>query len=105
MNYKGHTAVVKFSEEDKVFFGKVVFINDLVTFEADSVKELEKEFYQSVDAYLSFCEKVGKDPEKTFKGSFNIRISPALHKKLSLKALGESKSLNKLIEQGLTELV
>ncbi len=101
MNYKGYTATVKFSEKDKMFWGKIDFINDTITFEADSVQKLEEEFHNSVDEYLDFCKKVGKAPEKTFKGSFNIRISPELHKKLSLIAIKKSKSLNKLIEESL----
>ncbi len=103
MNYKGYTAIVEYSDEDNIFFGKIGLIDDLITFEADSVKDLEQEFHKSVEDYLKICKEVGKNPEKTFKGTFNIRISPGLHKKLSLEALKKSKSLNKIVEQKLEE--
>lgn len=105
MKYKGYQAIVEFSEEDNVFFGKIAFLSDLVTFEGTSVQMLEENFHKSVDDYLETCEKIGKKPEKMFKGSFNIRISPVLHRKLAIKSLNQKKSLNKFIEQALEKVV
>ena len=51
-------------------------------------------FYAAVDDYLEFCKEVGKDPEREYKGTFNVRISPELHKKLALRAFKDGCSLN-----------
>ena len=40
LEYKGYTGTVEFSAEDKVFFGKIPGIRDVVTFEAETVKKL-----------------------------------------------------------------
>ncbi len=101
LEYKGYIGRVEFSAEDKVFHGKIEYINDLVTFEATSVEELEKEFKTSVDDYLETCRKLDIDPQKSFKGTFNIRITPELHKEIAFQAAKRKLSLNRLVEEAL----
>ncbi|MBQ3687297.1 MAG: type II toxin-antitoxin system HicB family antitoxin, partial [Treponema sp.] len=55
----------------------------------------------AVDDYLSLCEQEGKEPEKAYKGSFNIRISPNLHKKLAIYTMEHGMSLNSFIERSI----
>ena len=57
---KDLTGSVLYNPEDRVFHGKIEFINDLVTFEGRSVDELEAAFAEAVDDYLELCETVGK---------------------------------------------
>ncbi len=76
MNYENHQASVHFSSEDDVFFGKIPGISDLVTFEGKSVKELKSLFREAVEDYIETCAEAGKKPEKTCKGSFNLRLYP-----------------------------
>ena len=59
-------------------------IRSLISYEGESAKELLNDFHDAVDTYLEHCKEEGKKPELAFKGSFNIRLSPALHKKLFL---------------------
>ena len=56
---------------------------DLVLYriECADIQNVEKEFHEAVDDYLEFCKEVGKEPDKEYKGSFNVRISLELHKK------------------------
>lgn len=53
LKYKSYTGSVEYSAEDSVFHGKILDINDLVTYEASHLKELEKSFKEAVDDYLS----------------------------------------------------
>ena len=103
LEYKGYYAKVEYSSEDKVLFGKIEGINDLVNFESDSTEGIEKEFREAVDDYLEFCKEVGKEPDKVYKGTFNVRINPELHKKIALIALKNGDTLNKTIEKALEE--
>ncbi len=103
LEYKGYYAKVEYSSEDKVLFGKIEGINDLVNFESDSTEGIEKEFREAVDDYLEFCKEVGKEPDKVYKGTFNVRINPELHKKITLIALKNGDTLNKTIEKALEE--
>ncbi len=98
MEYKGYHASVDYSDEDEVFFGKIAFIKDSVTFHAENAKDLRKEFEAAVDGYIAACQKFGRDPQKPFKGGFNVRIKPELHKNAALAALKRKVSLNKFVE-------
>jgi len=60
LTYKGFTAKVEFSADDEVFFGRVLDIDDIVTFHADTVEELKAEMSGMIDFYIETCEKKGK---------------------------------------------
>lgn len=101
LKYKDYRATINYSAEDNVLFGKIEGINALVTFEAENVSELQSAFEEAVDDYLIYCEDHGIKPEKEYKGTFNVRISPELHKQISVEAENEHISLNKYIENAL----
>jgi len=102
MTYKGYIATVHYSDEDKVFFGKIHGINDLVTFEGDTAKSLSNEFHKAVDDYLKTCKTLGKNPDKAFNGVFNIRTGKDLHRKAALLAEKYQISLNDLVKTALS---
>jgi predicted HicB family RNase H-like nuclease len=81
-----------------VFFGKIELIDDLVTFEANSACELETNFHNAVDEYLQTCKELNRNPQKTYKGVFNVRIDPKLHQKLHQEALKAGMSLNAFVQ-------
>ncbi|MBQ9823127.1 MAG: type II toxin-antitoxin system HicB family antitoxin [Solobacterium sp.] len=101
LEYKGYVGSLEFSEEDSLLFGKVLGIRSLISYEGESAKELLEDFHQAVDDYLSLCEETGTEPEKPFKGSFNIRISSELHKRLFIEAVSRNMSLNSLVAEKL----
>ena len=97
LEYKGYYTRIEYDAQDMILHGKIEGINDLVDFEAESAQEIEKEFHAAVDDYLAFCAEIGKEPDKEYKGTFNVRISPQLHKKLAQKALSEGITLNQAV--------
>lgn len=105
LEYKGYVGTVEFSAEDKIFFGKIQGINDLVTFEGTSVDELEKSFQESILDYLETCATLNKSPEKVFKGSFNVRVSQELHQKTALLASKKGLNLNDVVKKALNYIV
>ena len=68
LEYKGYHTVVEYDVESKTLHGVVEGINDFVNFVCEKPAQVEKEFHKAVDDYLSFCEEVGKEPEKTVPG-------------------------------------
>lgn len=94
---------VHYSAKDDLMFGKIEGINDLVTFEGSSVKELRKAFKEAVDDYVAMCAQTGKDPFKSFKGSFNIRIPAEMHKELFRQATKEGKNLNQFVQEAIQQ--
>ena len=105
MEYKGYHARIEFDVEDCTLHGKIEGINDLVTFESRNPLSIKKEFEKAVDDYLEFCKEVGKEPDKEYKGTFNVRIQPELHKRLALVALMNGETLNASVEKAIREYV
>ena len=105
MEYKGYNAKIEYSNTDKSFWGELLYINDSVSFEGRSVDELRSAFEEAVDDYVETCRQIGKNPDKPFKGSFNIRISPELHRKAAMKAASEGVSLNQVVEKAIKTAV
>ena len=101
IKYKDHIGSVRFSSEDKVFYGKIEGIDDLVTFEGKSVDELVSSFQEAVEDYTALCETAGKPLQKSYKGSFNIRIDPGLHKRAAQLSTNLGLSLNQLVEEAI----
>jgi predicted HicB family RNase H-like nuclease len=101
MKYKGYIGQVVYDDEAKIFHGEVVGLNDVITFQGKSVDELEQSFQDSVDDYLNWCKERGEKPEKTFSGTFNLRIPPELHAKLAFQAKELGLSLNSYVTERL----
>lgn len=97
MKYKGYDAVIYYDENGMIFSGSVIGAAEPLLFEGRSVQELEESFHEKVEAYLEACRKAGINPEKTFSGSFNVRISPELHRQAAVLAAKKGCSLNQLV--------
>lgn len=105
MEYKGYNGTVEYSSEDNVLFGKVIGVKSLISYEGESVAQLREDFECAVDEYLEMCEERNVEPEKTYKGSLNVRILPETHKKAALIAYSEHISLNQFIEAAVNEKI
>jgi len=101
LEHKGYLGSVEFSPDDEVFFGRITGIRDVVTFEGDSVSKLKKAFRDAVEDYISMCKELGKDPDKEFKGSFNVRVKPKIHRLAVMKSAALKISLNQFVEQAI----
>jgi predicted HicB family RNase H-like nuclease len=101
LNYKGFFGTVSFSLEDNVIYGKIIGINDLVTYEAQNVEELKAAFQEAVEDYLDLCKRVGKEPLKSYKGSFNVRVKPEIHLQAAIQSAKLGMSLNQFVEQAI----
>ena len=105
IEYKGYVGSVEFSEEDSLFYGKVMGIRALISYEGRDAKELICDFHGAVDDYLAMCSSEGIEPEKAYKGSFNIRITPELHRQAVIAAAARQMSLNSFVESSIERAV
>jgi predicted HicB family RNase H-like nuclease len=103
ISYKEYLGSVRFSAEDEIFYGKIEGIDDLVTFEGNTVEDLKQAFQDAVEDYIRACIKYNKHQEKSYKGSFNVRIAPDLHKKIKQAAIKMGISLNQFIEKAVKD--
>jgi len=105
MKYKGYYGSSNISFEDGVIYGKIECITDLITYEGTTVDELRSAFEEAVDDYLETCEELGKAPNKTMSGTFNVRIGEELHKKAYLASVAKNMSLNDFVKQSIADAV
>lgn len=105
LEYKGYMTKVMYDGEEGLLYGKVEGIIDAVTFQTAKIEQVAAAFHEAVDHYLTFCENVGRRPAKAYKGQFNVRIDPELHRRLSLLAAKEEVTLNKVVESALEDYV
>ena len=103
MEYKGYVGSVEFSADDALFFGRVLGLRALISYEGESARALIEDFHGAVDDYLAACAAEGIAPEKAYKGSFNIRISPELPKQAALTAAARHMSLNRFVEASIEQ--
>lgn len=105
LTYKGYQGTIEPQVEDNTLFGKIAFIRDLVTYEAQTLAELKKEFEFSVDAYLEDCIELGREPNKPFKGTFNVRVGSVLHREAAIKAQAQGINLNEFVKESIKKAV
>ena len=103
LTYKGYTGQVELDDEAGLFHGEVLDLKDVITFQGKSVEELERAFQESVDDYLAFCQERGEEPDKPFSGRLMLRLPPALHRTVYVRAQREGKSLNQWITEKLAK--
>lgn len=105
LDYKGYTGSIEYSEEDNLLYGKVLGIQGLISYEGLTGKDLGTDFKEAVDVYLADCKASNTNPEKPFKGSFNVRISARLHQKAALLAMEAKVSLNNFVAESIRSRV
>ena len=97
MKYKDYRATISYDEEDNIFVGEVFGVTDSLNFHGRSIQELETSFHDCIENYLEYCKQIGKEPQKEFTGSFNVRVSPAVHEHASEYAVKNGISLNQVV--------
>jgi predicted HicB family RNase H-like nuclease len=103
--HKGYIGSVEVNFEDNCLRGKILFIRDLVTYEAESPGQLQEEFQAAVDDYLETCEQLGVEPDQPHSGSFNVRIGPDLHYAAAKAAYLEGNTLNEFVRLAVKDRV
>lgn len=101
LKYKGYEGTAELCMSRGVCRGKLLFIKDLVTYESDTPAQLQPEFEAAVDDYLDTCAALNREPAKPFRGLFNVRISPELHRSAALRAAEEGIALNDVVVKAL----
>ena len=94
LTYKGYSATVEFDAEDRLFFGRLNGISDIVTFHGESADELVQAFEQAVDGYLAMSEQLGRAPQSPHVRRIVVRVPPDVHARAAALAQVEGKSLD-----------
>lgn len=103
--YKGYEGSAELDMERQVCRGRLLFVDDLVTYEAPTPAGLRREFEAAVDDYLATCRDLGRSPKKPLKGQFNVRIPPQLHEAAVRRAFADDVKLNEVVVRALTAYI
>ena len=103
LKYKDFIGSVEYSEPDKILFGKVLGIRGLISYEGENVEELEKDFKDGINHYLSVCEEEGIKPQKSYTGAFNVRIPSDIHALAVMRAKEEGLNLNAFVKSAIEQ--
>lgn len=105
MEYKGYIARVIYDNNSKTLRGTIDGLGKEETFETETISEVEPTFQRIVDNYIEECAAAGVRPDRAYKGQFNVRIKPELHKALVLWGIQHGKSLNGTVETAVKRFV
>ena len=103
VDYKGTLGTVEIDNESKEFIGHIVKTGNKYTYSGKNYEEFIEDFHSKVDAYRE--ELKNEKIEKQFKGSFNVRIKPSMHRDAYAYASDNNMSLNKLVETAIAEKI
>lgn len=97
LQYKGYVGSVEVDLVGDAIVGRLMFITDVITYSAATPAGIEAAFREAVDDYLAMCADLGDEPDAPFKGSFNVRVGPELHREAALCARREGIKLNEWV--------
>ena len=103
MTYKGYTGSVHYDDDDRIFYGTIKFIRNLVIYKGTDVDSLRSAFEEAVDGYLNLCRQEERQPDQPFKGSFNVRMGSDLHRRAALCAKEKGANLNQVVKEALEQ--
>ena len=101
MNYKGYYGSVQYSDEDRLFHGKLEFIHSLISYEGTDAEGLRRAFEEAVEDYLDLCEEEGIEAEQPFAGTFNVRAGSDLYRRAVLFAREKGINLDRVVTEAL----
>ena len=101
LKYKEYEGTAELDMTRGICRGKLLFIDDLVTYECSDPQGLQRQFELAVDDYMQTCSVVGKEPQRPFRGLFNVRVAPALHRAAALRAAADNVALNDVVVRAL----
>ncbi len=102
LKYKGYTGSVEYSNEDSCLYGKVQGLKGtLISYEGDTVDEIQRDFREAVDCYLESCKERGIEPQKPYSGRLVLRMSSDLHGRIAAAAAAAGTTINDFINKAL----
>ena len=63
LEYNGYKTRIVYSQEDDVYCGEIINIDDSVSFHSENISTIEDEFHKAVDDYIELCKSIGKEPK------------------------------------------
>lgn len=92
VQFKGYQGAVTYDAGRLLV--RILHIDDFVSTECDRASDVQATFEELVDDYIETCHDLGQEPNRPFRGSFNVRVSPELHRAAVFSATSKGETLN-----------
>lgn len=101
LSHKGYNGSIEVSFEDNCLHGRILFIDDIVSYEGETPEDLAASFQDAVDRYVTYCKETGKPANTPYSGTFNVRVGEELHRKAAQEAYNRNITLNDYVAQAI----
>lgn len=101
VTYNGFQAAVEY--DDGVLFVRVLHVEDLLVAQCRSVDEIQVVLKELIEDYLEDCRALGKEPSKSYSGTFNIRVGADLHRRAAIAAAEAGVNLNVWVQSAISD--
>jgi predicted HicB family RNase H-like nuclease len=81
LSYRGFQASVDIKPLRKLLVGRVLGVSPALEFSGESVASLIDAFHRRIDAHIEACAKAKRPVRRAYSGTFQVRISPDLHRR------------------------
>ena len=106
LKYKIYIGSIEYDEDSNLLYGKVLGLNRvLISYEGTNINELKADFIAGIDDYLNSCKENGEKPQKSYSGTFNVRLTPQIHARIAELAQQAGVSLNTFIKETLQKAI
>lgn len=90
--YKGYTSTPEYDPYERIYYGKIDGIKDLVDYHAETVDGIGQAFIDCVDDYIAFCKEIGKEPDASDEKNQNQPDENILAAYKKIQRLGDIQS-------------
>lgn len=101
LQYGNYYGTVEFDLKERRIYGRILGLNDKISYEGTDLDSLERDFREAVNDYVNFCNEIGKEPEKSFSGKILLRVDPELHGQVAAAAQRSGMSINAWLNEAL----
>jgi predicted HicB family RNase H-like nuclease len=99
--YRGYHGSIEVSVKDGILYGQILWIRDTITYEGQTLSELEDDFRGAVDDYLELCEREGVNPDAPCSGTFQVRVGASLHREAQIASYRLGVYLNEFVAESI----
>jgi predicted HicB family RNase H-like nuclease len=104
LDYRGFQGTVMYSAEDKLLHGRVLGVRGLVSYEGESIPDLEADFRTAVDDYIEFLDSNGVSPLPLAE-VIPVAFPPALHQRAFRFAEKHNQELTDVVEEAVSKFL
>ena len=103
LQHRGYEGSVQYSAEDRMLHGRLLCTHDIVSFGGTDLVDLEQNFRDAVNEYLTFCEETGKTPDQPNSCAVEVALKQDVEADALRFAEQHHRELNSVVNDAVQE--